>query len=443
MSKQTKKLVFIELNEINFEYVNFYIDNNRLLNFKKLIGDYGILETHSEDSYHLLEPWIQWPTVRTGKNFSKSNIFRLGDISMISSQENQQHWELLERHGFSVAAISPINAQNRTKSSPFWIPDPWTESAVSGGFFERKLYQSLVQLVNDNSQSKLSVKSFAIILWAILSNSSFSSFLQQLGYYLKISLKREGWRGALILDRLLSDIFLNLWKKHLPDFSVLFLNAGAHLQHHYLFSAAFYKGPEKNPSWYMSSKCDPVLEAYELYDKIIGEFISNMDARFIIATGLRQVPNKSPSYYWRLKNHQAFFQKLNIKFSAIFPRMTRDFLVRFNNNSDRDNALRVIKSITSLDGENIFSEIEVRESELFVILTYSGMIDKNFVVIINGAEYLHFHSDISFVAIKNGVHDGVGYLIDTDPKPTDVNGELHISHIFKRVLSNFGVSSSA
>ena len=41
---------------------------------------------------------------------------------------------------------------------------------------------------------------------------------------------------AVILDSLLADVHLTLWKKHKPDFSNLFLNSGAHIQHHYLFN---------------------------------------------------------------------------------------------------------------------------------------------------------------------------------------------------------------
>jgi len=40
---------------------------------------------------------------------------------------------------------------------------------------------------------------------------------------------------ALILDSLLVDVHFTLWIKYKPDFSNLFLNSGAHIQHHYLF----------------------------------------------------------------------------------------------------------------------------------------------------------------------------------------------------------------
>ena len=66
----TKKLVFLELNEINFDMVNYYLNKGvNLSGFKKLIDD-GVLSTKAESEYNYLEPWIQWPSVHTGKTYT-------------------------------------------------------------------------------------------------------------------------------------------------------------------------------------------------------------------------------------------------------------------------------------------------------------------------------------------------------------------------------------
>ena len=69
----------------------------------------GILETSSENNYDFLEPWIQWPSVHTGYEFSEHKIFRLGDIV---KSDFPQIFEKIENKGFSVGAISPMNARN-------------------------------------------------------------------------------------------------------------------------------------------------------------------------------------------------------------------------------------------------------------------------------------------------------------------------------------------
>ena len=41
------KLIFWEMNEINFNYVNFYINNGKLPNWKKFIENHGLFKTNS------------------------------------------------------------------------------------------------------------------------------------------------------------------------------------------------------------------------------------------------------------------------------------------------------------------------------------------------------------------------------------------------------------
>ena len=77
------KLLFIQLNEINFDIVEKYIllsKKNKFKNFKTLRDNFNFFNTFAEDKYENLEPWIQWVSVNLGKNFDQHKIFRLGDI---------------------------------------------------------------------------------------------------------------------------------------------------------------------------------------------------------------------------------------------------------------------------------------------------------------------------------------------------------------------------
>ena len=72
------KTILLGINEINFDYIKFYIRKGLLPNFKKIFEIQAPLETISEKEYRLLEPWVQWLTVHTGKTFDEHKIFRLG-----------------------------------------------------------------------------------------------------------------------------------------------------------------------------------------------------------------------------------------------------------------------------------------------------------------------------------------------------------------------------
>src|SRR3546814_4283540 len=61
------------------------------------------------------------------------------------------------------------------------------------------------------------------------------------------------WAKAAFLDRLLTDMTFSLMRKHRPDYVSLFLNAGAHIQHHHMYDSAIYPGNRSNPGWYSRS----------------------------------------------------------------------------------------------------------------------------------------------------------------------------------------------
>jgi len=431
--QKKEKLIFWELNEINFDYVNFYIDKGKLPNWKKLIESHGLFTTFSQESYDELQPWIQWPTIRTGLTFEEHGVFRIGD--MVGSGI-KQHWELLEESGFSVAAISPINASNNTKKSPFWIPDPWTDTEVSGNGFVKRFSVALKQVVNDNSEEKLSASSIAVIIEALITKSQISSW----GTYIRCIMgasKKQHWSKAIFLDRLIADVFISLWKTNQPDFCSLWVNGGAHIQHHYLCNSDSYKGKITNPEWYCPSGKDPLLEILEMYDAFLKELLILKKTRLIVAVAIKQVPYESPIFYWRLKNHEDFLKKLGIKFKRVQPRMSIDFLVEFDNKQDLNLAEKTLLNIKSENGELIFSEVTKSDDGLFVSLTYPGEINDAFDIYSNKVRFKNFKNDVIFVAIKNGHHDGLGYYLDTALKPGDLENRMPLKNIFSLIMDHF------
>src|SRR5262249_30995290 len=106
---KVRRLVLLELNEINFEIARRYVEPLDLRNFSELFKR-GVRTTTSESKYELLEPWIQWVSARSGLTAAEHSIHRLGDIVGSSVP---QVLEDLEARGLTVGAISPMNAENR------------------------------------------------------------------------------------------------------------------------------------------------------------------------------------------------------------------------------------------------------------------------------------------------------------------------------------------
>ena len=402
-------VISLELNELNMDMVQAYIARGELPQFARLIDRHGLSETTSEEKYELLEPWIQWVTAHTGQKFNQHQIFRLGDIR---DQSVEQIWEALEKEGVSVGAISPMNAENRCKNPAFFVPDPWVQGKVKGPWALRQLYAGMVQAVNDNAQSRLTLLSLMKLMIGIATYARIGSMKEYLRLMGNV-IRRQSWAKAMILDRLLTDVFIKEFGKTEPAFSSLFLNAAAHIQHHYMFSSAVYDGPFKNPDWYVPPDADPLLDVYRLYDAVVGDVLTMApSARLIIATGLHQVPYGHPSFYWRLRDHAAFLSKLQVPYVSVEPRMSRDFVVTCASVTEAFEAQRRLEQIRSLDAAPLFA-VDNRGNDLFVTLIWADDVPADFKYLNGDVVHHNLKSDLAFVAIKNGEHDGVGYVIDT------------------------------
>lgn len=108
-----KKIVFVQLNELNFEYVERYTQLHYLPNFEKFFDRHGFVITDSEVEHKCAHPWIQWPTVHTGSDYADHGVYRLGDITKTA---HPHIYEVLEQQGLQVADMSPFNAKNNTRN---------------------------------------------------------------------------------------------------------------------------------------------------------------------------------------------------------------------------------------------------------------------------------------------------------------------------------------
>lgn len=430
-----RHLLLLELNELNFDVAKDYVARLGLRNFERLFA-YGVSRTASEDRYELLEPWIQWVSAHSGLAADEHGIFRLGDI--VASRVPQV-FEQLEAAGFRVGAVSPMNAENRLHAPAYFIPDPWTQTPTDGTALSRRLWTAISQAVNDNSSGRITARSALTLATALL------RFAQPRHYGLYLSLARRSrgapWRKALLLDLFLHDLHFRFYARHQPHFTTLFLNAGAHIQHHYFFNCATGGGVnQKNPAWYVADGEDPIAEMLQIYDAILGDYLELPNTSLIAATGLTQVPYDRVKFYYRLKDHEAFLRQLGLRFRRVLPRMTRDFVIEFDRASEAEDAACALAQLrAAADGQAVFGDIDNRGTSLFVTLTYPSEITRGLEVT-GAAAPLCLAEHVVFVAIKNGMHDSRGFACYTGEMASHapVDGS-HIKALHASVLAFFGV----
>jgi hypothetical protein len=432
----TQPLYLVELNEISFDFVQRYSTSGHLPQLTKLIRRHGLSTTVSESIYENVEPWIQWVSAHTGKTFDEHKIFRLGDIV---DSDIDQIWEVLERRGISVGAVSPMNAVNRLANPSFFVPDPWTVSRVSADRATQALYQAVRQAVSENASGRLAAQSVKGLLTGFLRHVP----LKRWSRYIQLSARaiKRPWLKAIILDELLADLFLSLLNRHSPQFATVFLNGGAHIQHHYLFNSAAYCGARKNPKWYVPDGEDPVLDIYSSYDEFLGRLVAfQPTARVVIATGLHQVPYPRETYYWRLKEHDTFLRWAGIPFKSVEPLMSRDFLIQCSSPQDAVRAAELLRDARlGHDTQQVF-DVDNRGDSLFCTLVYERDIEPGRLISVN-ARSTDFQKEVTFVALKNAHHNGLGYLIDTAKSAGQER--VPLTSLFSCVSQHFGLDSLA
>ena len=422
-------MILLALNELNVDYIRSYISQGYLPAFKNLLAQ-GITKTTSEGDYDLLEPWIQWATVQTGMTYAEHQLFRLGD--MVDRQDLFQIFEDLEKSGLSVGAISPFNADNRLASSKFFIPDPWTQTRASGGYIIEMLSRTVSRLVNSNASGKVGPADF---IWLLLGFIVYVRVKRWPKFFKLVSLLKKPGVKAAILDMILLEVFVTLQKKHKPDYSHLFFNGGAHVQHHYMFNSSQYKGDFKNPEWYCPSDWDPILMMLETYDTIIGDLLESGE-RIIGVTGLHQVPHEEQTFYWRPVAHKDFLIECGIKREfCVIPRMSRDFLIEV---SDDKHALEIENHLNqftdSVSSKPVFS-VDNRGTSLFVEVVYDDDIVEGMSFDGPGGVSIEsLKSKLAFVAIKNGKHDGLGYIFSN--MPMDLPQEIKLTEVYDFIKRN-------
>ena len=425
MSK--KKLLLIQLNEINFDLVREY---SKEFKFKFFNNEFfrKLLITNSEEKYELLEPWIQWVSIYTGKRADSHQIYRLGDIKKYNGETV---FNIIEKLSKSIGVVCPMNLENNLKKPKYFFSDPWTKTFSGPGKIIKFISNTISDVVNLNSHKSipklLYCKTFIVLL--------LSFRFKNIYLYSKLIFNfKKKWNKALLLDLMLHDLHLDLIKKHKTDFSSIFFNAGAHIQHHYFFNSKHFRQKNlTNPKWYIKKKYDPILDMILFYDKILSEYKELNKYEIILATGLSQEPYNRVKYYYRLKNHADFFKNLNINFLKIEPRMTRDFLVIFKDDNEKNSAIQKLNKLNQVNKKEIFS-FEDRNNSIFVTLKLHEEVNKNEQILIQDEKKMLIKDHIVFVALKNGMHNSKGYFYSTFDEGEEIN---NITQIDKKIINFF------
>ena len=121
-----KKLLIIQINEVNFDLVKLYSEKYNLINFKHILNNFNNIETTSEKKYSNLEPWIQWVSFYTGKDYENHKVFFLNELD----NDADTLFKKFDETYNAKCLMFPMNLKIIYLMKNIFIPDPWTETKV-------------------------------------------------------------------------------------------------------------------------------------------------------------------------------------------------------------------------------------------------------------------------------------------------------------------------
>jgi hypothetical protein len=395
-------MLLLELNEFNVHLLRTAATEHGLANLRTLLSwARSSTITDDREATGYLEPWVQWVSVHTGTPSSTHRIKHLGDVPNL---EQKQIWEELDRMGVSTGVWGVMNgARKDAHKCAFFLPDPWTFSEAAyppalGGLLALPRYLARNYL----AISKLQVARFsAAFLRTAIATVGTKEFFGSLGI-VKRGIRQFGFRNFIFIswfEYLSTLAFLRMQAKHRPQFSLLFLNSVAHVQHHYWTEGVRGVTPE-------------ILFTLRVIDDLLGRVFSAMepDTPILVMNALSQKnTNAEPAWVlYRQKDPAAFAQAAGLDVTAVEQLMTYDAHLFFASAQACGHAADALAAAT-VNGRPAF-EVEkggTNAAKLFYRVIVSDELPADAVLQVNG-QALGFFEWFSKVVTRTGRHIPAG-----------------------------------
>jgi len=114
--------------------------------------------------------------------------------------------------------------------------------------------------------------------------------------------------------------------------------------------------------------------------------------------------------------------------------MSRDFLIEFESESDASSAQNLLDSFYVNNSALKVFKVDNRGLSLFVELVYPKNIESSDSIYsrLSGIKLDNFKSFVAFVAIKNGEHNGIGYV--TSNFDLELESKIALSDLKAKIM---------
>lgn len=402
------RILLVGLNEFNRGLLGELAEKYSLQNFQKLL-QLQETKTITDDTYEsdFLEPWVQWVSVQTGTPSTIHKIKHLGDIPEVGVP---QIWEELSERGITSGVWGAMNANRRGATNClFFLPDPWTFSEDGYPTELNKLLELPRYLAkNYLNLSKNIVTMKAIKLLGVFSSSKAGlRFLNEIPKFIK-NLFMGGAEHFVFIsfaEYMLTSLFIEYRKRYTPDFSFIFLNGIAHMQHHHWHGTLEENKRLKIGMNYVDSALGLLFDSIE------------EDDLFICTNALSQknTSNEKPWILYRQKDQSKFLESIGLKILKVEPHMTHDAHIFFNTVQERKEGEEILRS-ACISGRKLFlvEDYQTDPKRLFYRINFTDEVDEDVVFTANNIEY-RFFDYFDEIVTRTGKHIPNGTIFSNVP----------------------------
>ena len=440
-----KKMIVMEFNELCPEFLDSFIEQGLLPNFKRLRDQSFNMQTRTDAEGQDLNPWVQWVDVHSGQDWQEHNVKELNehlgdDLSMIWN-------DLSKKYGFNNLICGSMNTTIDQNFKGVFLPDPWNVNVAAfpdDGL--QKIHDFLSKSVIGHSK-KDDASNISSLISLMSHGLSLSTILKIAGQLLgeKIGLSPK-WKRAFLLDHIQYDIFKYYHNKDHPQFSTFFTNSVAHCQHHYWKEYQPEKFGIKTKE--NTSEADAIPMAYQNNDVVLGKLMKlvDKDTAIIFMTALSQQPyTENERYFYSFvsekKFKDLFLKDYNVK---IKPIMAEQFYIECGSSEESQTIIEHLNSYV-MDSNDYFHE---GNNQVFLV-----KYEKNEIVVqcrcnknvFDGASFYNLKSEnntfrfydyfFQLDETKAGMHNPVGiywykrvggeeFKSGDEYKPSEVHGHI-------------------
>lgn len=390
-----KKLLQIELNEFSYDLLSKYSLKYELKNINKLLElNHANIYTQEKIEHRELDPWVQWVSIHTGEPLICHGIRYLGEST--NKLRINQIWDQLAQSNIKTGLWCLMNVKYIPHENiSFYLPDPWCSNQNS----KPSILNEMIALPEYYSRNYLNLS-----IWKLL-----TSFLKSTKFIIKKCTLKDIFQNITILinsikyikqytivlfaifDLFSTIVFVRFRKKYQPDYSIIFINCIAHMQHH---------------NWINECGNNINLYVFRIIDKILYLLTKDMDESdgLILMNGFSQRYENSEYYCYRQKDPYEFFNQLDIPYIEIKVGMTNDSIITFKSVEDLELAKNILEETYINDIKLFYVDIvSLSNKELFYRVDIRDNIDVNTFYTINNIRRI-FYNDFVKIANRTGSH---------------------------------------